>query len=139
MAEFSKFLSGGAPFLFETEFWLLVLFSLVLPVAGYTLLMIKRAVSSHTVLAFGLLFLFIAGVDVVLLQHLASLAAQTPSLVGDAVFHSEVSVALYLLPALFAGIGINMISHVLMRHLSEAEGRFETERQTRKARQAEKS
>ena len=45
----------------------------------------------------------------------------------DAVFVSEVRLALFLLPALFAGVGINLISHVLIRHLQKAEAQFETE------------
>jgi len=47
-----------------------------------------------------------------------------PSLADDALFVSEVRVALYLLPALFAGLGINVISHVLTTHLVAAEKRF---------------
>ena len=40
------------------------------------------------------------------------------------MFLSEVSLALYLLPAMFGGIGINVISHVLIDHLLDAEKRF---------------
>ena len=32
--------------------------------------------------------------------------------------------SLYLLPALFAGLGINIVSHVLNNHLDAAERRF---------------
>lgn len=35
--------------------------------------------------------------------------------------------ALYLFPAMFGGIRVNIISHVLLRHLDEAELRFATE------------
>jgi len=66
----------------------------------------------------------IAGVDVYVLQSLSRAAMKSPSLVDDAVFVSEVSLALYLLPALFAGLGINVISHVLTTHLDAAERRF---------------
>ena len=44
------------------------------------------------------------------------------------VFLSEISLALYLLPAMFGGIGINVISHILVRHLSEAEDEYRQER-----------
>ena len=35
------------------------------------------------------------------------------------------ALGLYLLPALFAGIGINLVSHVLIHHLVSAERRFD--------------
>ncbi len=37
----------------------------------------------------------------------------------------ESSVALYLLLLMFAGVGVNMISHVLIEHLKGAERRFD--------------
>jgi hypothetical protein len=43
------------------------------------------------------------------------------------LFVSEVSVALYLLPLLFAGVGMNLISHILISHLEDAEKRFDRE------------
>lgn len=112
----------------ELKFWLLVLFSFVAPVAVYTGLLVKRAVSPHTVLVLGLALVAIAALDLYLLQELAAMAGATSSAVDDAVFLSELSVSLYLLPALFAGVGINLISHVLVRHLNEAERSFENER-----------
>jgi hypothetical protein len=108
----------------EIEFWLLVVFSAVLPVAIYWRLLAKKAISRYTVLAFGVALVAIAGVDVYLLQYLAAAAKRTASLADDAVFLSEISVALYLLPAMFGGIGINVISHVLVRHLGEAEDEY---------------
>ena len=33
----------------------------------------------------------------------------------------------YLLPALFAGLGVNMLSHILVGHLRDAETRFDQE------------
>jgi glucan phosphoethanolaminetransferase (alkaline phosphatase superfamily) len=108
----------------EIEFWLLVVFSAVLPIAIYWALLVKKAISRYTVLAFGFALVVIAGVDVYLLQHLAAAARRTSSLADDAVFLSEISVALYLLPAMFGGIGINVISHVLVRHLSDAEDEY---------------
>lgn len=111
----------------EMRFWLLVVFSGVLPFAIYGLLLAKRAISRTTVLLLGLSLVAIAGIDVYLLQTLATQAKLTSSLVDDAIFASEVSVALYLLPAMFGGIGINVISHVLVSHLVEAETRFKAE------------
>lgn len=111
----------------ELRFWLLVVFSLVLPAGIYAALLRTRAISRRAVLCFGIALVLIAGVDVYLLQSLAALARHTPSLADDAVFLSELSIALYVLPVVFGGIGVNLISHVLLHHLTEAEKRFERE------------
>lgn len=111
----------------EMRFWLLIVFSVVLPFGIYAVLLAKRALSRRTVLMFGFTLVAIAGVDVYLLQSLAAAAKLTASLADDAVFLSEVSLALYLLPAMFGGIGINVISHILVRHLDEAETQFRKE------------
>lgn len=111
----------------ELRFWLLVVFSLVLPAGIYTVLLITRSISRWAVLGFGIALVLIAGVDVYLLQSLASLAKNSPSLADDAVFVSELSIALYILPVVFGGIGVNLISHVLLHHLSGAEKRFDRE------------
>ncbi len=109
----------------EMRFWALVVFSVVLPCGVYGALLMKRSISRGAVLFFGLVLVFIAGVDVYLLQGLAAAAKATPSLADNAVFVSELSTALYLLPALIGGIGVNIASHVLLRHLSDAERKFE--------------
>ncbi|MDZ7867348.1 hypothetical protein [Acidovorax sp.] len=111
----------------ELRFWLLVAFSLVLPAGIYAALLRTRAISRLAVLGFGVALVLIAGVDVYLLQSMAALARHTPSLADDSVFASELSIALYVLPAVFGGIGVNLISHVLLHHLAEAEKRFERE------------
>jgi len=111
----------------ELRFWLLVVFSLVLPAGIYGLLLISRAISSRAVLGFGVALVLMAGVDVYLLQSLGTLAKASPSLADDALFGSELTIALYVLPVVFGGIGVNLISHVLLRHLTEAEKRFERE------------
>jgi hypothetical protein len=90
-------------------------------------LMFKRSIAQGTVLFFGLTLVGIAGVDVYLLQSLAAFAKLSASFVDDAFFSSELSLALYLLPALFGGIGINLVSHVLVNHLVQAETRFKSE------------
>ncbi len=111
----------------EAKFWLLVVFSFVVPVGIYGGLLVKRAVSPFTVLILGLALVLIAALDVFLLQSLMTMAKTTSSLVDDAVFLSELSIGLYVLPALLAGVGINVISHVLIRHLDGAERQFEKE------------
>lgn len=114
---------GNSIFL-EARFWLLMLGSVVLPFGIYALLMLKRAISRRTVLFLGFALVAIAGFDVYVLQKLSQAAAHSPSHLDDALFAGEVSIALYLLPALFAGLGINIIAHVLNNHLDAAERRF---------------
>ena len=109
------------------SFWLLVLFSLALPVIVYFVLLKKRASSRAMVLILGFSLVVIAGIDVYLLQSLAAWAKLTPSLTDDSVFISEISLALYLLPAMFGGIGINVVSHVLVNHLVDAEKQYDKE------------
>jgi hypothetical protein len=115
----------------ELRFWLMLLVSFVLPFCIYGVLLAKRAISRPTALLLGFTLVAIAGLDVFFLQNLAAAAKLTPSLADDAVFLSEMSMALYLLPAMFGGIGVNVISHVLNRHLDEAEGRFAAEHPSR--------
>ncbi|HEY1492163.1 MAG TPA: hypothetical protein VGF35_06025 [Steroidobacteraceae bacterium] len=111
----------------ELKFWLLVLFSLVAPVLMVWVCLSVRALSRNMVLGIGILLVGIAGFDFYLLQALASAALKTPSLADDALFDSEVTVGLYVLPALLAGIGINVASHVLIQHLTDAQHRFARE------------
>ena len=112
----------------ELEFWLLVIFSLVVPIAILWGLLVKRVVSRSTVLALALALVGIAAVDLYLLQLLATMAKETPSLADDTVFASELTIALYVLPALFAGVGVNIFSHILIRHLEQAEAAFDRQR-----------
>ena len=108
----------------ELQFWLLVFFSFIVPGIIVWLCLTVRAVSRNTVLALGVLLVAIAGFDVYLLQTLARMATKTPSLADDAIFDSEITVGLYVLPALLAGVGINVASHVLIQHLTDAQKRF---------------
>jgi hypothetical protein len=108
----------------ELKFWLMVLASVVLPFGMYAVLMTKRAISRRTTLLLGFALVAVAGMDVYFLRILARLAKVTPSITDDGVFVSEISIALYLLPAMFGGIGVNVISHVLLRHLDEANRQF---------------
>lgn len=112
----------------ELEFIALILFSLILPTGIFSYMMWKQVISRKSVLFFGGLLIVIAGVCVVLLQRLAELSQLSPSLADDRFFHSEISMALYLFPALFAGIGANLISHILTSHLRDAEKRYDRTR-----------
>jgi hypothetical protein len=112
----------------EFEFWLLVVFSIVMPTAIIWLCLNIRKVSRNHVLALGLLLVAIAGVDIYLLQALKRRSHETPSTADDLIFDSEITVGLYVLPALLAGIGVNIASHVLIQHLSDAQLRFVTQR-----------
>ena len=109
------------------KFWLLIVFSSLLPIAIYWVLLTRRAIAPLAVLVFGFALVFIAGVDVYLIQGLSAAAKLTSSSIDDAVFDSELTLALYVFPALFGGIGVNLLSHVLIRHLGDAEKKFENE------------
>jgi NADH:ubiquinone oxidoreductase subunit K len=118
-----------APVLWESSLVGLFLASVVIPVGLYGVMLRRRALSKPVVLAFGVVLIAIAGINIFLLQRLGAIARTSASLVDDRFFASELSVALYLLPALFAGIGVNVISHVMVTHLAQAEARFARTRQ----------
>ena len=109
----------------ELKFWLLALFSVLAPILIYGLLLRSRSISRAAVLVFGLVLVALAGIDVYLLRSLEILAKLSPSLADDAIFASEVSVALYVFPILLGGIGVNVISHILITHLLKAEKQFD--------------
>ena len=109
----------------EKEFILLVIFSLLFPALIYGTMWLRRAISRSTVLLFGFMLIALSGMDIYLLQILSNMAKHSFSMLDDKIFSSEISVALYLLPALFAGTGINLVSHILINHLNEAESRFD--------------
>lgn len=109
----------------QFEFFLLIVFALVLPIGIYGTMMLKKAISRVTIILFGIGLILISGVTIILLQRLATQAKLSASLLDDRLFASEVSAALYLLPVLFAGIGVNMISHILISHLTSAERQYD--------------
>ena len=109
----------------EIEFYLLIFFAIILPVSIYGYMMWKRAISSKSVLFFGVILIIFAGISIFLLQRLNGIAKVSPSMLDHQIFASEVSIALYLLPALFAGIGVNLISDSLIKHLAEAEKQYD--------------
>jgi hypothetical protein len=111
----------------KAQFWILVCSSLVVPAWVCWYLLTRRSISRNRVLLFGLLLLALSALNLVLLPALYDQAKRTATLVDDAIFASEYSVALYLLPLLSAGLGINLISHVLRTRLSFAEIRHDRE------------
>jgi len=119
-------------------FWALVLSSMIVPAAIYIAMVVKERISRITVFAFGMLLILLSAVDLFLLQHLMNIAGQTPSLLDDKLFKSEFSLALYLLPLISAAVGTNLISHVLERHLEEAERRLDRQREREAERERER-
>ncbi len=113
----------------EWEFFTLVLLSLVMPAGIYGLLLKSSSISRLSVLIFAMLLIVLSGIDVFLLMTLRDMAVTTPSVLDDRIFNGELSMALYLLPAVFAGIGVNLISHVLINHLNVAERSYNQEQQ----------
>ena len=96
----------------EGDFIALIVFSILLPVGIYIYMMWKKAISRTVVLLLSIILIAISGIDVFLLERLTAMAKTSASLFDDIFFASEMSVALYLLPLLFAGIGMNLISHI---------------------------
>jgi hypothetical protein len=109
----------------DFEFFLLVLFSLVLPSSTYAFMLYRQLVSRRVVLIFGVSLIIMAGINIYLLGWLADAAKDTPSKLDDKVFASAVSLALFLFPAVFAGIGTHVVAHVMIHHLDEAEKRYD--------------
>jgi len=105
----------------ELKFWFLIVLTFGTPVLIYGVLLRRRAIGRAHVLLLGVALVLIAGLDAWLLQVLKTLAQRTPAMIDDAIFASEISVALYALPLLYAGVGVNLVSHVLVEHLLLAE------------------
>ena len=118
---------------FNFQFISLVATSVFIPVGIYYFLLKKQAISRLTVLMFASILIALSGVDVFLLQSLAQAAKTTLSILDDKWFSSELSIALYLFPALFAGVGVNLVSHVLIDHLVIAERKFIQKPKSRKS------
>jgi hypothetical protein len=106
------------------EFFALIATSLLIPVVMFRYLVTRAQIRQAAVLWYAVLLLLLGGADVMLLRRLAIIAHRTPTLFDDAVFASEISVGLYLLPVVAVGIAVNLISHILIDHLK----RVETER-----------
>lgn len=53
-----------------------------------------------------------SGIEVILLQRPGVMAKKSLSFCDDMLFRSQISAALYLLPLLFTGIGINVLSPI---------------------------
>ena len=111
----------------DLQFFLLVIVSLIGPISTYVFMLRQHLISRRVVLLFGASLIIMAGINIYLLGWLADAAKETPSKMDDKVFASTVSIALFLFPAVFAGIGTHIVSHVMIRHLDEAETRFERE------------
>lgn len=109
----------------ELEFALLVLLSFVAPALVYAYLYRKASIARLTVLLLSLCLIIVAGLDLALVSILRDIAVGSSSTFDDKFFVGELRIALYLLPAVFAGTGINMISHLLIEHLTRAEKRHD--------------
>ena len=103
----------------ELEFWLLVTLSMVAPLLVWRTFHSKKTASRKTIFVLGLVLVATSGTAFYLLQVLANQSKHSPSMADDDLFASELTLSLYLLPALFAGIGINLISDRLIRHLND--------------------
>jgi hypothetical protein len=102
---------------FEGEFWSLVVTALLLPGGIFSWLIRKRRVSWKVATVLSIILIVLGGIVAVLLQMLATRVKATPEIGDDMIFASEFSIALYILPLLLAGIGMNLLTRVLNDHV----------------------
>jgi uncharacterized metal-binding protein len=112
---------------FELQFYFLIVSSIVVPIGIYAFLSQTRAISRTKVLILATVLIVLSGVDIFLLKSLELAAKVSLSKLDDQIFSSELSIGFYLLPAVFAGIAVNLISHILIHHLNSAERQFDRE------------
>ena len=105
----------------EFEFWGLLFGSVVLPTVILIWMVRKRTFPSLGLSTVGVVLVILSGIDAVFLQRLSTKAKASASLLDDRIFASEISIALYIIPLILAGIGVNLASHVLCNHLKIAE------------------
>jgi hypothetical protein len=105
----------------EVEFWAFLLCTLVLPIGIFAWMITKRRFSRKTIVGIGNLLVLLSGLDAIFLQRLSTKAKASVSLLDDRILASELSIALYIIPLILAGIGINLVSDVLCAHLTIAE------------------
>ena len=109
------------PFYLELEFWGVLACSVLLPTCIFAWMILRRSLSKFIIIVIGFLLVFIAGVNVIFLRLLCAKAKATPSILDDKLFVSEISIALYIIPLILAGIGVNLASHVLCNHINIVE------------------
>ena len=85
----------------------------------------------HSVLIFSSILIALSAIDVILLQSLKAISESSPSLLDNKIFSSGVAIALYIFPATFAGIAVNLVSHLLNKHLDEAEQKYDKQQSSR--------
>ena len=105
----------------EYEFWALLVCTIIMPIGIFVLMTWKRKFSRATLAVIGTLLVFLSGFDAILLQRLSAKAKASANLLDDRIFVSEISIALYIIPLILAGIGVNLASYVLCEHLIIAE------------------
>jgi hypothetical protein len=103
--------------LVKAEFWALVATSLALPVAIIWHLVRAVRILRRVLIGYSILLMVVSGLDVILIKAIALLARQTSDLADDKVFLSEYSLALYLLPLITVGVGVNLLTYTITRHL----------------------
>ena len=104
---------------------MLIATSIVIPIAIYVFLLKTNSISRRAVLFFAFILVALSVADFYLLQTLSTIAKISVSAHDDKIFASEISIALYLFPVVFGGIGVNLMSNVLSEHLAEAERNFD--------------
>lgn len=102
----------------QLEFWGVLACSVILPACVFTWMTWKRSLSRVVITLIGFVLVGIAGADAIFLRLLSSKAKATSHILDDKLFASEISIALYIIPLVLAGIGVNLASHVLCNHIT---------------------
>ncbi|MEI7435939.1 MAG: hypothetical protein WCL16_03915 [bacterium] len=112
----------------QGEFFGLVVVSLLMPAILYVWLIRKRKVSRIAIVVIAIALIVLSGLDVILIKRLSMISKMTMDISDNLIFASEFSVALYMLPVIMAGIGVNLLTHVMSEHLIIAELEYDKTR-----------
>ena len=99
------------------EFWGLVIAAIALPLIVLMALLKSKTIARARLIGCAAFLILLGALDIGLLRSVMVLARSTPGFVDDAVFLSEYSAALYILPYLSAGVGVNLLTHAITHHL----------------------
>ena len=109
------------PIYLEFEFWGLLVCTGIIPFVTLLWMMRQRHFQRSILVTIGTFLVFLSGLDAIFLQRLSTKAKASANILDDRIFASEISIALYIIPLILAGIGVNLASYVLCEHLKITE------------------
>lgn len=109
----------------------LIFFGVIPSFAIYLLLYLKKSTSPLVVFLCGIGLIFVSVVTLFKLGDISEMARVYLNPTGYKQVMTESRLALYVLPFLSAGVGSNLISHVLLQHLRRTEQIYRDEIQVK--------